>query len=764
MRTRWIGVLLTGLATVVSAQSAPAPNARVTTVGAAELAMARGDRPTARALARSVVRVYEEGQQRWSSADLTAIARAYVVLGDAESVRAALRAFDAAVAADGNNLDAMIRTGDLFLEKYNAPEARDSYAQVLTRDSAQARALLGMARVLDFEGKPEAMALTRRAAAADPALAAAHAMLARLFLEAESFDSATVAARRAIARDSMRVTPWALWGASAWLTGDSATYRQARAAATRINTRPNEFDEELAEAAVRNRRYAAAVEFARRALAADSLSARAWGILGTNQLRAGAMAEGRASLERAFALDPFHVWHKNTLDLLDQLATFRTVNSARIELVAPEAEAEVLGLYLRPLLEQAYDVFAARYEYRPPTPIRLEVYPNHADFSVRTVGLAGLGALGVSFGTVLAMDSPTARQRGDFNWGSTAWHELAHTFTLGASGHRVPRWMSEGLSVLEERRARPEWGQKPSVPFIEAYKAGRLRKLSELNEGFVRPRSPTETIHSYSGASLVCEMIEERHGAVALPALLRAFRDGEDTPGAFRRVLRASSAELDTQFEAWMQTRFARPLQAIAAGDGTAPPQGRFIDVMRQASAAFEQRDLATARRLLVQADSLFPQYGGADGPAGYLARVALAQGDTATALRNIRRVTSVSETAWDANALDESWSESWGDPVGAVAALQRMIWISPVDLSVHMRLAQLAASAGDHTTAVRERRAAVAMRPTDMLEARYQLARALAASGDKTAARREILAVLESAPGFEKAQALLLELRGGTS
>jgi thioredoxin-like negative regulator of GroEL len=55
-------------------------------------------------------------------------------------------------------------------------------------------------------------------------------------------------------------------------------------------------------------------------------------------------------------------------------------------------------------------------------------------------------------------------------------------------------------------------------------------------------------------------------------------------------------------------------------------------------------------------------------------------------------------------------------------------------------------------------------MRPTDMLEARYQLARALAASGDKVAARREILAVLESAPGFEKAQALLLELRGGTS
>ena len=46
------------------------------------------------------------------------------------------------------------------------------------------------------------------------------------------------------------------------------------------------------------------------------------------------------------------------------------------------------------------------------TPIRLELFPRHADFSVRTVGLAGLGALGVSVGSLLAMDSPAARERG----------------------------------------------------------------------------------------------------------------------------------------------------------------------------------------------------------------------------------------------------------------------------------------------------------------------------------------------------------------
>jgi Tfp pilus assembly protein PilF len=56
-----------------------------------------------------------------------------------------------------------------------------------------------------------------------------------------------------------------------------------------------------------------------------------------------------------------------------------------------------------------------------------------------------------------------------------------------------------------------------------------------------------------------------------------------------------------------------------------------------------------------------------------------------------------------------------------------------------------------------------IAAGPADPLEARYQLARAMARAGDAAGARREILAVLESAPAFEKAQALLLELRGRT-
>ncbi len=33
-------------------------------------------------------------------------------------------------------------------------------------------------------------------------------------------------------------------------------------------------------------------------------------------------------------------------------------------------------------------------------PVQVEVYPDHEDFAVRTLGMPGLGALGVTFGYV----------------------------------------------------------------------------------------------------------------------------------------------------------------------------------------------------------------------------------------------------------------------------------------------------------------------------------------------------------------------------
>ena len=740
---------------------------RTAEITLAELAFRRGDRTEAYQRATALTAAYERGAERWSADDRVATGRAYVLLGarSATSVRQALAALDGAVAADPANLEGRLRAGDLFLDKYNAPDAKRSYEDVLERSPDHPRALLGLARVADFQNSKQAMEMARRSVMANPSLVGGHVLLSRFHLEAEAYDSARTAAGRALAVDSTSSAAWALLGAAAWLTGDSAGYTRAKLAAQRLNPRPAEFYAELADAAMRHRRYSDAVRLAQEARSLDSTSVRALGLLGTNQLRAGNIDEGRAILERAFAIDPFNLWHKNTLDLLDQLRTFRTIEPPRgghFRIVAPPKEAELLSMYLVPLLEEAYDSLSLRYRYHPPPPstVRFELYRQHADFSVRSVGLTGLGALGVSFGPVLAMDAPSARERGEFNWGSTAWHELAHTFTLGLSANRAPRWLSEGLSVLEERRARPSWGADASVEFLAAYLAGRIRPVSQLNDGFVHPRYDAETIFSYYAASLVCEMIESEKGIGAIVGMLTAYRDGLETPQVFARVLKETPGAFDTRFDAWMRVKFAMPLRAIAPSDGKGEMKGAFVAMLTAGNALLGKGQLDSARATLLRAQALFPDYAGPNTPAWPLAQMARDRGDLREALAQVVRITTRSETAWEANLLEADLRERLADSAGARAPLERLLWISPYDIQIHIRLAELARQRGDHALAVRERRAVLALDPPDPLEARYQLARALADGGDVTAARRELLDVLEKTPGFEKAQALLLELR----
>ena len=737
-------------------------SAREAQVALAELEARRGAMAQALGRAERLTREYERSRTSWTATEHLAAGRAYELLGrrDARLARQALAAYDAAFAADPSLLTARVRVGTLFLEKYNAPDAKSSFEEVLARVPSHAEALLGMARVQEFEGRGEAMATVRKALEANPALTAAHTMQARLFLEAESYDSARVATERALAVDASAMDAWALQAASSWFTGDTVNYERARRAALALHPTPADFYATMAESAVRHRRYAEGVGFAAQAVSLDSLSVRALGVLGTNQLRTGDMARGRATLERAFTLDPYNLWHKNTLDLLDQMDGFATIERGRFRLVVSPEDAALMELYLLPLLEEAFDSLAVRYAWRPDRAVRFEVFRRHADFSVRSVGLAGLGALGVSFGDVLAMDSPAAREPGTFNFGSTAWHELAHTFTLGSSGHAVPRWLSEGLSVLEERRARPGWGASASPEFLAAYKAGQLRAVSTLNDGFVRPRYPAEISFSYYLASLVCEMLESEFGARVFPALLSAYRDGLETPAAFARATRVPIDSIDARFARYMAKRFATPLAAITAGEGPGDLRGPYVDAMREAARHLEARRPDDARRGFEQAQALLGDVEPVSGPAWFLARLALDRADTVTALTQLARITRVHETALAPNLLEADLHAARGDDRALLAALERAVWTSPYDAALHDRLATVASRLGEHRVAIRERRAVLATGPADPLEARYQLARTLAAAGETAAARREVLGMLEQAPGFEKAQALLLELR----
>src|SRR5213076_2816843 len=152
----------------------------------------------------------------------------------------------------------------------------------------------------------------------------------------------------------------------------------------------------------------------------------------------------------------------------DNLDKFVTVTDGDLILRFDPSEAAVLREYAIPLAHQALADYAKRYEFTPKGPILIEIFPKHDDFAVRTAGLPGMiGALGACFGRVVTLDSPHARPPGSFQWEATLWHELAHVITIQMSNSRVPRWLTEGISVYEEKRAHVEWARPQDLEFAD---------------------------------------------------------------------------------------------------------------------------------------------------------------------------------------------------------------------------------------------------------------------------------------------------------
>jgi tetratricopeptide (TPR) repeat protein len=714
----------------------------------------------------SFIDVYNRGRLL-TSEELVAVGTAVRYLGvrDQQLFQDAVKAFGEAVARDAANQEARLRSGELFLEKYQSDEAQKDFQEVLRENPTHPRALLGLARAKEFDGSAEALGLAQQALSVNPSLVGARVLIARAALTTENPRASREAAEAALKVNPNALDALTALAAAQYFGGDAAGFSRTRDRILQLNPRYADLYVTLADLSVQNRRYSEAVEFARQAVALDSTSWRAHGVLGINLMRLGDIAAGRQSLETAFRGDPYNPWFKNTLDLLDTMARFREVEAGRFRIAADPREADLLVPYVSELADDAYQKLSARYQMQLEGSVRIELFFSHADFSVRTVGLAGLGALGAAFGNVLVLDSPSAREAGSFNWGSTLWHELAHAFHLALSDHRVPRWLTEGLAVLEERRARPGWGDDIQPGFVAAYKQDKLLPVSELSKGFVRPAFPEQIGFSYYQASLVAELIERDHGFPAIIDMLRAYRAGQTTDQVMRAVLKTEPAAFDKKFDAYMRERFARHIAAVKATEQREPTSEDMGDYAVQlilAQRLIREQKFDEALPVLQRAKALFPEYAGGDSPYALLARIYREKGDLQKAAAELDAMTRLNETDYEANLALADILESTGNAAGAAAALDRAIYIYPMQPALHSRLAELYKKSGDLRKVVRERQALLALNPVDRAEAYYQLALAHFEAGDAAAARREVLQALEEAPSFEKAQELLLRLRGG--
>lgn len=769
-------------AVLASAAAGTSGTALLAKVHQGEILLSRGRKEEALALFDTFIDVYNTSSAP-DSRQLQAIATAVRHMGVLNSAlySDALRAYDEAIAADPENLEAYLEMGILFLERYNLPEARAAFGEVLTRESRHPFALLGLARAAEVEGSPEAGFRADEALVMNPGLVPALVLRARMKIAGEDVEGATEDLNRALEVNPNSSGALAVLAAIHYLHGEEDSFENARSRALEANPRNAEFFVTMAEILSDGRLYSQAADFAGQGASLDSLAWDAFGTQGLNQLRVGEMAEGRRNLEAAFAGDPFNVWYKNTLDLLDVIDEFEEFETPSFRIFVDPQDGEVLSLYMSDIAEQAYEDLSARYGFRPETPVRIEAFRRSGDFSVRTMGLTGLGALGVSFGPVVALDSPAARLGMDFNWASTLWHEIAHTFHLGLTDHRVPRWFSEGLAVHEERQVAPGWGMRPSLAFFAAYHQEQVRPPSELSQSFSSPRIPEEVGYGYVMGSIVMAWIEEEWGFRAIRGMMEGYRDNLSPAAVTQRELGLSLADFDRRFDQWFRDEFADPLAAARAAlelreiaEPSRITQEWLEARVRDSSMDLESR-MALARLLISAGNSgdaiphlnrareIFPGNPDRQGPNRLLAQIYSERGDRRAAVNALRAYLAI--VAEDRGAqleLADLLLEE-GDRAGAAQAMSNAMLIYPFDLASHETLADLYREIGDAESEILERRAFLSLDPPDRAGALFGLAEAQFAAGRREEARTSVLGALEVAPRFPEAQDLLLRILAGS-
>ena len=695
------------------------------------------------------------------SDDATVRAEAAWRTGDLQAANAYFRT---AVEIDPESPRARARWGRLFLTTHQNNEAIKLFQEALELDDEYLPAKLGLASLATGRVEDRAKALVGEVLEADSSQIEAHLLRARMSLEEGALTLADEALAEALriaeAEDLPPLEVYALNASADLLRGITESEWTERALAYNpsfggIYATPAHFY-------VITRRYREAIElyFEAVRIQPDLWSAHAE--LGANLLRENRIDEAQAHLAAAYEGDPYSPQIVNTLRLIDSFDNFQVLNrdlpategdstdadSPGMILRLHNDEAPVLDPYVTDLVADSIRTFSDRYQFELREPVVAELYPEPDDFAVRTSGLPGIGLLGVTFGYLMAMHSPSGRDT-DYHWGTTLWHEMAHVFTLEATNHLVPRWFSEGVSVFEEWSTGPRPGRHVPMHVLQAMEEDKFLPIVELDSGFIRPTYQGQVMVSYMQAGLICQYIDRNWGQQGLVDLLQLYRDGLDTGEAIAQGLEVSPEEFDQGFEAFIESEFNPTLEAL----------DEWREQIEAGYEAANEGDWARAAESSAAAMALYPGYV-EEGNAYVL---------NAKAHEELGEITSATETLegyWQLGGFDPGvlhqladWLYEAGRPDDAIAVLNDVIFAAPLDETLHTKLGDWLLESELAVPALREYQALLAMNPHDQAAAHYRLATAYRQLEDDAKTREHLLYALETAPHYREAQQLLLEI-----
>jgi tetratricopeptide (TPR) repeat protein len=743
-------------------------------------------------------------------------AESMVVLGQAALLKGADpklvldTLFDPARKADPSSREACLASGQLALEKHDYALAAKRFEEALKQLPDDPDLRYGMAQAYASSDPALVEDAIEKALARNSNHVGILLLLADRTIDAEDYPETDRLLDRIQEVNPWSPEAWAFRAVVAHLRHQSDAEAAARENALKYWTNNPHVDQLIGLKLSQNYRFTEGAAHQRQALQFDPSYLPAKAQLAQDLLRLGEESEGWALADEVQKQDGYDVEMFNLTTLHDTMAKFTTITNTDFVVRMGAHEAAVYGDQALELLERARSNLCAKYGFQVQRPTYVEIFPDPKDFAVRTFGMPGNpGYLGVCFGTLVTANSSAAHPGHDVNWHSVLYHEFCHVVTLQITRNKMPRWLSEGISVYEEEQADPTWGQRMNPKYREMVLGGELTPISKLSGAFLAPRTPIHLQFAYYESSLVVEYLVQKYGLDSLKSILTDLGAGEEINKTIEKHT-AALDDLEKEFAAYVTRRaenlapgldWEKPklqdLTSTRRGSsvgmrapielGTNSSSGGILDnqpatagstaealgdpnlwvdrhptnyyaLMERAGQLISQKQYETAKEPLKLLVERYSTQTGPECAYAMLCATYRALGETNAERELLDKYVRQDDEANEAFLRLAELDETTGDWPAVKLNAQRSLAVDPLVSAPYGFLARASSHLDDVNQAIKANRALLQLDPPNPAEVHFQLAQALSRSGD-TGARRQVLQALEDAPRFRKALQLLLKL-----
>jgi tetratricopeptide (TPR) repeat protein len=664
-------------------------------------------------------------------------------------------------------------TGDLALEKHDYALAAESFEQAVRLDPENADCHLGLARSFEASDGGKAQAALEAALAKNPVHAESLLFLADQHIDSERYDDADTVLAQLASVNPHDPRGLAYKAVLAHLRNQPEREQTYRGMALAFFTANPEPDHLIGTKLSRKYRFAEGAEAQRRALSLDPTFRPARIQLAQDLLRLGQDEEGWRLADEVNREDPYNVVAHNLVTLREEMASFKILEQDGIRLRMEPGESAIYGKRVLELLTRAKATLCEKYAVSLDETVIVEVFPRPMDFAIRTFGLPG-GAefLGVCFGRVVTAKSPASQAADPVCWESTLWHEFCHAVTLEKTKNKMPRWLSEGISVYEEGQRDASWGMSVNPQFRPMLLGDDLTPVSQLSGAFLAPKSALHLQFAYFESSLVVEYLIGTYGRDALNAVLDDLATGlpindclvrhagplEELDKAVTAYARKKAAEMAPLAD-WTPPELPTRVETVALKAWVTGHKNNYPALERLAIRQIEENDWQAARETLAAMIELHPTASGAGSPYVLLARVHRELGETARELELLE--THARLTADDVDAFHRLCvlAAEAGDWERSKMYAAKWLAVQPLAAAPHERMAAAAEGLSDGGLAAESYEALLLLDPLDASDLHFRLARLAEKGGDLALARRHVLLCLDETPRYRAALALLLEI-----